>query len=135
MTKFSFHQKWNETWLLVINRYVRVPSGIAKRLKNYHISKLGNIRKLSKLHIMNALCLAFPPKWKFCQCYQKAPEKWKLNFSRNEPFQVKTKVCLKYFVNDCLWKQALASNSPPDLIKFDFFDSFWNSKAFDTVLS
>ena len=25
---------------------------------------------------------------------------------------MKTRVCLKYFVNDCLWKQFFATNSP-----------------------
>ena len=30
---------------------------------------------------------------------------------------MKTRVCLKYFANDVLWKQCLISNSPPDPFK------------------
>ena len=48
---------------------------------------------------------------------------------------MKTIVCLKYFVNDRLWKQFLASILPPDSFKFDLFDNFGNSKAFDTALT
>ena len=47
---------------------------------------------------------------------------------------MKTRVFLKYFVNDCLWKQFLASNLPPDPFRFNVFDNFSNFKAFDTVL-
>ena len=47
---------------------------------------------------------------------------------------MKTKVSLKYFLNDFLWKQFFASNSPPELFKLNFFDDFGNSKAFHTVL-
>ena len=43
---------------------------------------------------------------------------------------MKTRFCLKYFMNDCLWKQFLASNS--DLFKFDLFENFRNSKPFDS---
>ena len=38
----------------------------------------------------------------------------------------------KYFVNDCLWKHCLASNSPPDPFKFDLFDIFRRSNAFES---
>ena len=31
----------------------------------------------------------------------KTPWKWKLNFSRSALFHIKTRVCVKYFVNDC----------------------------------
>ena len=50
----------------------------------------------------------------FCQFQQKSPEKQKLNFSHSALFHMKTRVCLRYFVNenDCLWKQFLASNLP-----------------------
>ena len=37
--------------------------------------------------------------------------KTELNFSRSALIHTKAKVCLKYFVNYCLWKQFLASNS------------------------
>ena len=33
-------------------------------------------------------------------------------FSRSALFHINTRVFLKYFVPDCLWKQFLASNSP-----------------------
>ena len=33
LRKFSFHHKWNEAWLLVINWYIRVASWVAQRLK------------------------------------------------------------------------------------------------------
>ena len=47
---------------------------------------------------------------------------------------MKTRVCPKDFVNDCLWKQFLAK-LVLNPIKFDLFDKFCDSKAFDTVLT
>ena len=44
---------------------------------------------------------------------------------------METKVCLKYFVYDCLWKHFLLLNWP----KLNFFDKFDNSKAYYTVLT
>ena len=35
-----------------------------------------------------------------------------LYFFRNAKIQMKTKACLQYFVNDCLWKKFFASNLP-----------------------
>ena len=35
-----------------------------------------------------------------------------MNFSRSALFHMKTRVCLKYFLNDCFWKQFFASKSP-----------------------
>ena len=50
---------------------------------------------------------------------------------------MKTRVCLNYFMSDCLsdciWKQIFASNLPTDTVNFDLLDNFCNSKAFDTV--
>ena len=46
----------------------------------------------------------------FGQYYQKSPEKQKLNFPRSALFLIRTRVCLKSFVNDCIWKQLLDSN-------------------------
>ena len=45
----------------------------------------------------------------------KTVEKKKLNFSRSALFHVKTRVCLKYYVNGCVCGQLFASNSlqPP----------------------
>ena len=71
-TKFSFHQKWNDAGLLLINMvYTRL---------------------------------------KVCQYWQKALEKQKLNFSRRALFHMKTRVSLKYFVNDCSFKSYLFLN-------------------------
>ena len=50
-------------------------------------------------------------------------------------FQRKTTVCVKYFGQDCLHKQCLTYNSPPDTFKFDVFNNFGNSKDFNTVLT
>ena len=44
LLKFSFHQKRNEVWLLLINWYIRVVEGL-------RLTQLGNIRKISKFHI------------------------------------------------------------------------------------
>ena len=48
---------------------------------------------------------------------------------------MKTRVRLKDFVNDYLWKQFFASNLTPYPFKLDFFDNFANFMAFDTVLT
>ena len=50
-----------QTW------YIRVASRVAEQLKTWDLRKLGNIRKLSKLHRMIAQYPVSPPKWKFCQ--------------------------------------------------------------------
>ena len=47
---------------------------------------------------------------------------------------MKTRVSLKYFVTDCLWKPFFVSNFP-DPLKLISFENFGNSKAFDTVLT
>ena len=49
-TKFSFHHKWNEAWLLVINWYIRVASRVAKLLKTSDLRKLGKFTTMSKLY-------------------------------------------------------------------------------------
>ena len=41
----------------------------------------------------------------------KSLENQNLNFSRSALFRIKTRVILKYFVNDYHWKQFFASNS------------------------
>ena len=48
---------------------------------------------------------------------------------------MKTRVFLKYFVNDCLWKQFFASNLPQTPFKLDFVHNSCNTKAFHTVLT
>ena len=63
------------------------------------LRKLGKIRKVPKLNRMIPWCPVPPPK--FCQYQRKTLEKHKLNFSRSALFFMKTRVSLKYFVNDC----------------------------------
>ena len=53
-----------------------------------------------------------PAKIKDLLIPAKTLQKWKLNFSLSALFYMKTTVSLKYFVNDCLWKHFLKSNSP-----------------------
>ena len=48
-------------------RYIWVASQVAEKLKTEDLRKLGNIRKVSKLHKMIALSPIFLPKWKFFQ--------------------------------------------------------------------
>ena len=47
-----------------------------------------------------------PPNRKFCQYYQKTPEKQKLNSSNSAPSHTKTRVSPKYPANDCRSKIA-----------------------------
>ena len=47
-----------------------------------------------------------------------------MNFSRSALSHIKTKVCLKYFVNGCLHKQFFASNSPGTLSNFIWLTDF-----------
>ena len=63
----------------------------------------------------------------------KTLEKKILN-TRSALFHMKSRVSLKYFVNDCLWKQIFASNLPTDSLNLNLLDNFGNSKAFHTVL-
>ena len=70
--------------------------------KTQDLSKLENIKKMSKLHGIIAQCLVL----------SKFPEKQKLNICRSALLHMKTGVCLKYFVNHFLWKQSLASHQP-----------------------
>ena len=56
MSKFSFHQKWNKAWLLVLNWYIWVVSRVSKQLITEDCRKLGKIRKISEHHRVIALC-------------------------------------------------------------------------------
>ena len=75
----------------------------------YDLRKLGNMKKISKLHRIIAWCSVLLPKLKFCQYQQKIFEKQKLNFSRRVPFHRKTSVCLTCFGQDCsnVWCQKI----------------------------
>ena len=49
---------------------------------------------------------------------------------------MKTRVSVKYFVNDCFLKPVFVSNLLiPNPFKLNFFDNVGNSKAFHTVLT
>ena len=56
--------------------------------------------------------LSFTPEMEILPALVKYLEKQKLNFPRSARFHMKTRVCPKYFVNDCLWKDFLSSDSP-----------------------
>ena len=57
---------------------------------------------------MENYCLvpSSPPNFKILLTLANTPEK-QLNFSCKALFLIKTRVSLKYFVHDCLWKQFL----------------------------
>ena len=48
---------------------------------------------------------------------------------------MQTRVGLKYFMNNYLWKQFFAINSPQTPSNYIFFENFGNFKAFHTVLA
>ena len=70
--------------------YIRVASRDNERLQD--LSKLGNIREVSKPHRMTAQC-PVP--------LRKSLEKQKLSLSHSALFHMKTRVSLKYLMNDC----------------------------------
>ena len=57
---------------------------------------------------------------------KKSNEKTKLNFSRSVAVHVKTRVCLKYFKNDCLWNRLLDTNLPHTPLNLIFLTIFIN---------
>ena len=64
-------------------------------------------------------------------------DKTSLNFSRSALFLMKIKVSLKYFINGCLWKQFLTSNTPQttsNLIFLTTLASLGVSQSFDLNL-
>ena len=65
-TEFFFYHKWKDGRLLLIN--IVFTSCLMSCRTTYDLGskKLGNIRKLSKLHRMIAQCPVPLPKWKFC---------------------------------------------------------------------
>ena len=60
----------------------------------------------------DSLVSNLPAKMKVLSILAKSLEKQEVNFSRSTLFHMKTRVGLKYFVNDCLWKPLFDSNSP-----------------------
>ena len=71
------------------------------------------------------------PEMKILSAIAKSLEKQKFNFSV-VPLHMKTRVSLKYLLNDCLWKQFLASYFVTDPFKFDLLDYFHKFNAFDS---
>ena len=55
------------------------------------------------------------------------------NFSRSALVHMKYKVCLKYFVHDCLWKYLFASNLSQVSLKLNLLTYSEHSKAFNTI--
>ena len=110
--------------------------GTHKRLKIQDLRKFGKVRKISKFNIILSQRPVSPPqKQKPCRQQQKNAGKQKLNPSQLSILHMKTRVCLKYLVNDYLWKQIFASNSAQILSNLISFTIFFNSKAFHTALT
>ena len=86
-----------------MNWYKRVSSQVAKRLKTYDPRKLGKTRKISKPHILLPNAQSSSRNKKIIST-NKNLLKIRLDFSRSALFHMKTRVYLKYFVNDCLWR-------------------------------
>ena len=64
------------------------------------LRKLGNIGKISQNY---CLVISDSPEIKMLSELAKISEKQKLNLSRSALFHIKkTRVCLKYIVNDCI---------------------------------
>ena len=68
--------------------------------------------RISRFHGITGQSPVFLLEYKFYKHWQKITEKQKLNFYSRAPFPMKSKVCLKNFVHDCLGKQFFSSNSP-----------------------
>ena len=52
--KFSFHYKWSDAQLLLVNTVYTIASRVAERLKAEELRKLGTIRKVFQFHKMIA---------------------------------------------------------------------------------
>ena len=106
-----------------------LPNGF--RLKD--LWKLQNIRKLYKSYRMISYFPVFVPKMKIFLKLEKSS----LNFTRSALFLMKIKVSLKYFINGCLWKHFLASNTPQTTSNLIFLTSLASpgvSQSFDLNL-
>ena len=76
----------------------------------YSILKIMKYQENLKSSQNYSLVLSLLPTKKFCRYQQKSPQKQKLNLFRITLFHMKTKVYLKYFVNDSLGKQCFTPN-------------------------
>ena len=101
LSKFSFPHKWNS--VIVGFKLVHTSwSRVAEQLKIWDVRKLGNIRKVSNFIEL------LPSAQSSCRNLNFASTSKNLLKDRNwtfPAFHMKTRVCLKYFVNDCSpWK-------------------------------
>ena len=92
-----------------------------KLLNDLRLWILGNKQKpgkISKLTRMINQCSALVPKRKVFYYQPKTTEKEKLNHCRMALFHMKTRVCLKYSLNDC---SSLCNTSRPNVFVPGFF--------------
>ena len=118
-------------WVIITSKHgiYELPHELPNNLR---LRKIGNIRKVSKLHRIIALCPVSLPKTKILLIL--TLEKQKLIFSRCTLFHLKTRVSLEYFVNHCLWKLFFYSNLSQNLSNLFFFYFFGNTKVFHAVV-
>ena len=83
-----------------------------QRLKTWDLRKFENINKIPKLSWIYGLVLSPPPKIKNLSVLAKISRKTEIELCHSALFHLKTRVCLKFFVNHCLWKQFLDSKLP-----------------------
>ena len=89
--------------LLVINWYILVAARVAEWLKTLNLRKLATINFRTWWNY--CLALSPPPEIINLSVLAKISWKQKLNFSHTTLFYMQSKICLKYFVNDC-WLRA-----------------------------
>ena len=85
---------------------MRVTSQVAKRLKSWDPRKFRKISGKSENFIELWSSAQVSPKIKISLIVGKNSRK---NFSRSALFRMKARVCLKYFVHDCIRKEFFAS--------------------------
>ena len=103
----SFHHKWYETWLSVMNMAYTSCIAIFQStydLRSYETRKYQENLKNSWNHC--------PAPSRPCQHQQKNPENQKLNPSHNALSHTKTKVSLEYPLNDCSPTKMILSPIP-----------------------
>ena len=74
-------------------------------------SEIRKHKKNTKTSWNYCLVLSPPPKMKILSVVAKIFWKTEIELCNSALFNMKTRVCLKYFVNHCLWKQFIDSNS------------------------
>ena len=114
-------------WVIITSKHgiYELPHELPNNLR---LRKIGNIRKVSKLHRIIASCPVSLPKTKILLIL--TLEKQKLIFSRCTLFHLKTRVSLEYFVNHCLWKLFFYSNLSQNLSNLFFFTFLVTLRSF-----